>query len=113
MTAVEGLAQAEAAGVVVSLYGDGLKIGSRGEPPAAVIEALKAAKPQLIILLTPDASDANGIVYWRVFNERFADRTAHGVEPELARLEAFDRALSEWLKRSFDLIDATAATNSC
>jgi hypothetical protein len=113
MTAVEALAQAEAAGVVVSLYGDRLKIGSRGEPPAAVIEALKAAKPQLIILLTPDASGANGIDYWHVFNDRLADRTAHGVEPELARLEAFDRALSEWLKRSFDLIDATTDTNRC
>ena len=113
MTPVEALVMAEAAGVVVSLYGDRLKIGSHGEAPAAVIEALKAAKPQIITLLTPDASGANGIEYWRVFNERFADRTAHGVEPELARLEAFDRALSEWLKRSFDLIDATTDTNCC
>jgi hypothetical protein len=39
MTAAEALAHAEAAGVVVSLYGDRLKIGSRGEAPAAVIEA--------------------------------------------------------------------------
>jgi hypothetical protein len=68
MTAAEALAHAEAAGVVVSLYGDRLKIGSRGEAPAAVIEALKAAKPQIIILLTPDASGANGIDYRRVFN---------------------------------------------
>jgi hypothetical protein len=60
---------------------------------------------------TADSSPNNG--FWRVFNERFADRTAHGVEPELARLEAFDRALSEWLKRSFDLIDATTDTNRC
>jgi hypothetical protein len=55
MTAAEALAHAEAAGVVVSLYGDRLKIGSRGEAPAAVIEALKAAKPQIIILLTTRA----------------------------------------------------------
>ena len=113
MTPVEALVMAEAAGVVVSLYGDRLKIGSHGEAPAAVIEALRAAKPQIITLLAPDASGANGIEYWRVFNERLADRTARGVEPELARLEAFDRALSEWLKRSFDLIDATADTNIC
>jgi hypothetical protein len=59
MTAAEALAHAKAAGVVVSLCGDRLKIGSRGEAPAAVIEALKAAKPQIIILLTPDASGAS------------------------------------------------------
>jgi hypothetical protein len=113
MTPVEALVMAEAAGVVVSLYGDRLKIGSHGEAPAVVIDALRVAKPQIITLLTPDASGANGIEYWRVFNERFANRTAHGVEPELARLEAFDRALSEWLKRSFDLIDATTDPNRC
>ena len=113
MTAAEALAHAKAAEVIVSLYSKRLKIGSRGATPAAVIEALKAAKPQIISLLRPDASGANGIDYRRVFNERFADRTAQEVEPELARLEAFDRALSEWLKRSFDLIDATTDTNRC
>jgi hypothetical protein len=113
MTPVEALVMAEAAGVIVSRYGDRLKIGSHGEAPAAVIGALRAAKPQIILLLTPDASGANGIDYWRVFNARFADRTAHGVEPELARLEAFDRAFNEWLKRSFDLIDAMTDPNAC
>jgi hypothetical protein len=113
MTPVEALVVAEAAGVSVSRYGDRLKIGSRGEAPAVVIDALRAAKPQAILLLTPDASGANGIDYWCVFDERFADRTAHGVEPELAHLEAFDRALNEWLKRSFDLIDATTDSKRC
>ena len=89
MTPVEALVMAEAAGVVVSRQGDRLKIGSYGEAPAAVIDALRAAKPQIILLLTPDASGANGIEYWRVFNERFADRTTNGVEPEAARREAF------------------------
>jgi hypothetical protein len=113
MTPVEALVMAEAAGVSVSRYGDRLKIGSRGEAPAVVIDVLRAAKPQIILLLTPDASGANGIDYWCVFDERFADRTAHGVEPELARLEAFDRAFNEWLKRSFDLIDATTDPKAC
>jgi hypothetical protein len=113
MTPVEALVMAQAAGVVVSLSGDRLKIGSHGEAPAAVIDALRTAKHQIILLLTPDASGATGIEYWRVFNDRFADRTANGVEPELARLEAFDWALTEWLKRPFDLIDATTDPNSC
>jgi hypothetical protein len=113
MTPVEALVMAEASGVVVSRYGDRLKIGSHGEAPTAVIDALRAAKPQIILLLTPDASGANGIDYWRVFNDRFADRVANGVEPELARLEAFDHALSEWLKRSFDLVNAPTDPNSC
>ena len=113
MTPVEALVMAEASGVVVSRYGDRLKIGSHGEAPAAVIDALRAAKPQIILLLTPDASGANGTDYWRVFNDLFTDRVANGVEPELARLEAFDAAFNEWLKRSFDLIDGSANPSRC
>jgi hypothetical protein len=65
--------------------------------------------------MSPNESPAPpaGLDSWRVFNERFADLAAHGVEPELARLRAFDRAFDEWLNRSFDLVDATTDPNSC
>jgi hypothetical protein len=76
MSPVEALVMAEAAGVVVTRHGDRLKIGSYGEAHPVVIDALQAAKPQIILLLTPDASGANG--YWRVFNER--SRTARRSE---------------------------------
>ena len=41
------------------------------------------------------ASGATGVDYWFVFDERLADRLAAGLEPELARLEAFDAAFNE------------------
>jgi hypothetical protein len=65
--------------------------------------------------MSPNESPAPpaGLDCWRVFNERFADLAARGVEPELARLEAFDRAFDEWLNRSFDLVDAATDPNSC
>jgi hypothetical protein len=78
-----------------------------------VLAALKAAKPEIVTLLKPDSSGATGIDYWRILNERFADRSAHGVEPELARLEAFDAAFNEWFKRSFDLIEGSANPSHC
>jgi hypothetical protein len=64
--------------------------------------------------MSPNESPAPpaGLDYWRVFNERLADLATRGVEPELARLEAFDRAFDEWLNRSFDLVDATTDPNS-
>jgi hypothetical protein len=113
MSALEALALARAHDVAVALKGDQIRLLSRGPPPNDVLAALKDLKPEIVNLLTPDASGASGIDYWQVFDERFADRIAHEVEPELARLEAFDRAFNEWLKRSFDLIDVTTAPNSC
>ena len=52
MSAAEALALAEAAGVVVTLYRDRLRIGSRGLASEPVIDALKAAKPEIVALLT-------------------------------------------------------------
>jgi hypothetical protein len=52
MRAAEALALAEASGVVVTLYRDRLRIGSRGAAPELVIDALKAAKPEIVALLT-------------------------------------------------------------
>jgi hypothetical protein len=113
MSALDALALARAHEVAVELKGDQLRLLSRGPPPGEVLAALKGAKPQVIILLTPDASGTSGVNYWRVFNDGFAERIAAGIEPELARLEAFDAAFNEWLKQSFDLIDATIDQNSC
>ena len=113
MSALDALALARAHDVAVDLKGDRVRLLSRGPPPEDVLAALKAAKGEIIALMTPDASGAAGIVYWRAFDECMADRLAAGVEPELARLEAFDRALNEWLKRSFDLIEGSAHKSRC
>jgi hypothetical protein len=113
MSALEALALARAHDVAVELKGDQLRLLSRGQPPVEVLAALKDAKPQVIILLTPDASGARGVDCWRVFNDRFAERIAAGVEPELARLEAFERALCEWRMRSFDPIEGSAHPSRC
>jgi hypothetical protein len=113
MSALEALALARAHGVAVDLKGDQVRLLSREPPPDAVLTALKDAKGEIITLMTPDVSGATGVNYWRAFDERMADRLAAGVEPELARLEAFDRAFNEWLERSFDLIEGLASPSRC
>jgi hypothetical protein len=112
MSALNALALARAHGVRIDLKGDRVRLLSQGPPPDGVLAALKAAKGEIIALMTPDASGATGIHYWAAFDESFADRLAASLEPELARLEAFEHVFEEWLKRSFDLIDA-ALPHSC
>jgi hypothetical protein len=51
MTVAEALAQAEAAGVDVSLAGGFIRWQSRGDPPPGVLAALRAAKSDLVALL--------------------------------------------------------------
>jgi hypothetical protein len=113
MSALEALALARARDVAVDLKGDRVRLLSRGPPPDDVLAALKAAREEIISLMTPDASGATGVDYWFAFDERLADRLAAAVEPELARLEAFDAAFNEWLKRSFDLVDGSANPSRC
>ena len=62
MRAAEALALAEASEVVVTLYRDRLRIGSRGAAPEPVIDALKAAKPEIVALLTRLAEPCDGVV---------------------------------------------------
>ena len=95
MSALDALALARAHDVTVDLKGDRVRLLSRGKPPEDLLTALKAAKREIIALMTPDASGATGIHYWFAFDERLADRLAAGLEPELARLEAFDAAFNE------------------
>jgi hypothetical protein len=113
MSALAALALARAHDVAVDLKGDRVRLLSRRPPPDDVLEALKAAREEIISLMTPDASGATGVDYWFAFDERLADRSAHGVEPELARLEAFDAAFHEWLKCSFDLIEGSTNPSRC
>src|ERR1700733_12166505 len=51
MTAAEAIAQAEVAGVAVSLAGGFIRWQSHGDPPPGVLEALRAAKADLVALL--------------------------------------------------------------
>jgi hypothetical protein len=51
MTVAEALELTQAANVRISLVGDRIRYQSRGEPPAQVLAALAAAKPQLVALL--------------------------------------------------------------
>jgi hypothetical protein len=60
MTAAEAIAQAEAAGVAVSLAGGFIRWQSRGDPPAGVLEALRAAKADLVALLARYALTERG-----------------------------------------------------
>jgi hypothetical protein len=51
MTAAEALALSESAGVAVSLAGGFIRWQSHGDPPPSVVEALRAAKADLVALL--------------------------------------------------------------
>jgi hypothetical protein len=60
MSAVEALALAQAEGVLVSLAGDFIRYQSRGPPSERVLAALKAAKPEIVALLSRFRLDATG-----------------------------------------------------
>lgn len=60
MTAAEALRLAHAAGISVSLVGDFIRYKSRGRPPAHVLEALNASKPEIVALLSRFGLDATG-----------------------------------------------------
>lgn len=56
MTAVEALRLAHGAGISVSLVGDLIRHQSCGPPPAHVLDALKAAKLEILALLSRSGS---------------------------------------------------------
>jgi hypothetical protein len=58
-----------------------VRLLSRGKPPEDLLAALKAAKREIIALMTPDAFRATGVDYWFALDERLADRLAAGVSP--------------------------------
>jgi hypothetical protein len=60
MSAIEALALAHAEGVVVSLAGDFIRYRSRGAPSERVLGALRAAKPEILALLSRFRLDASG-----------------------------------------------------
>jgi hypothetical protein len=60
MTAAEALRLAHEAGISVSLVGDFIRYQSYGAPPAHVLDALKAAKPEIVALLSRFRLDASG-----------------------------------------------------
>jgi hypothetical protein len=60
MTAAEALRQAHEAGISVSLAGDFIRYQSHGPPPTWVLDALKAAKPEIVTLLSRFSLDASG-----------------------------------------------------
>src|ERR1700722_221531 len=60
MTAAEALRLAHEAGISVGLVGDFIRYQSHGPPPTHVLEALKAAKPEIVALLSRFRLDASG-----------------------------------------------------
>ncbi len=113
MSAFAILRAAHERGLKVELADDRLHIVHRGPLPGNVREALLAAKPEIIRLLTPDASGENGQFYWQAYEACFADRTACGVPAEPARVEAYDLASRVWLERSFMRIEDSAQGRHC
>jgi hypothetical protein len=60
MTAAEALRLAHEAGISVSLVDDLIRYQSHGPPPAHVLDALKAAKPEIVALIRRFSLDASG-----------------------------------------------------
>jgi hypothetical protein len=63
MTAAEALRLAHEAGISVSRVGDFIRYHSHGPPPAHVLDALKAAKPEIVALLSRFGLDASGALF--------------------------------------------------
>ena len=60
MSAIEAISKAEAAGVAISSAGGFIRWRSRGDPPPGVLEALRAAKSDLVALLARYALTERG-----------------------------------------------------
>jgi hypothetical protein len=60
MNATEALRMAHEAGISVSLVGDFIRYQSHGPPPTRVLEALQAAKPEIVALLSRFSLHASG-----------------------------------------------------
>jgi hypothetical protein len=60
MSVIEALTLAHAEGVKVSLVGDFIRYQSRGAPSERVLAALRAAKPEIVALLSRFSLDASG-----------------------------------------------------
>jgi hypothetical protein len=60
MNATEALRMAHEAGISVSLVGDFIRYQSHGPPPTRVLEALQAAKPEIVALLSRFSLGASG-----------------------------------------------------
>jgi hypothetical protein len=60
MTAAEALRLAHQAGISISLVGDRIRYQSHASPPAHALDALKAAKPEIVALLSRYALTENG-----------------------------------------------------
>jgi hypothetical protein len=63
MSAVEALALAHAEGVLISLVGDFIRYRSHGPPPERVLAALRAAKPEIVALLSRFRLEASGALF--------------------------------------------------
>jgi hypothetical protein len=72
MNATEALRMAHEAGRSVSLVGDFIRYQSHGRPPARVLDALKAAKPEIVALLSRFSLDASGGLIGDALLDHFA-----------------------------------------
>jgi hypothetical protein len=98
MTAVQALRAARAAGVAVSLKGEGLLLEATAEPPQAVLDALSRHKPDIVQLLRLDGVGWS-LDDWRAFfEERAGIAEFDGKYPRIdAEINAFEECVDRWL----------------
>jgi hypothetical protein len=100
MRAAEALRVAQAAGVTVTLDGEGLLLEAKAEPPPAGLDALTHHKVAILALLQPGQGGWPPEHWHAYFEKHTRIATSRDGLPEArAQALAFDRCVIEWLNR--------------
>jgi hypothetical protein len=99
MSAVETLHAAHAAGITLTIDGDGILLEAGAEPPQAVLEALARHKPAILALLKPGAHGWCASDWAAHFDARQQAASRNGCSRARAAALAFESCVVEWLNR--------------
>lgn len=100
-TAVKAWIAAREAGVRINVVQDRLELEAPRKPPDEVLQALAAAREELVVLLRQDPGKLPGIDYLDHFEERaaFGEYEA-GMSRQAAELNAFECCVSLWMSQN-------------
>jgi hypothetical protein len=99
MSAVETLHAAHAAGITLTLDGDGILLEAGAEPPQAVLEALARHKLAILALLKPGTDGWCASDWAAYFDGRLRAASRDGCSRARAAALAFECCVVEWLNR--------------
>ena len=101
MSAALALKAARLAGVEVRLDGDTLSLRGTAEPPAAVLDALRRHKAEVVVMLRPGQDGWSAEDWQLYFEERAAVAEFDGGLSRIqAEAQAFECCVVKWLDRN-------------